>query len=430
VSRDPLGAASRVEPGPLSVECELLLLLSRVALGPALEARARELARAGPSWAAIAAMARAHGVYPLVHEHLSRGEIPGVAPAARAELADAQRRNAARNALFARELAGLLERFAAAGVSAIPLKGVALARSLYGDVSRRACSDLDVLVERGAVAEAFGLLHELGYERAEGEEPVSGDDLGLLLESNMEYGFAGPAPFRCPVELHWDIAWRWPGAETAARALWAESRPAAFGDAPARALSPEWDLLYLAVHAARHRFGALKWLVDLHERCGRGDIDGDRARETAARLGWGRVLSIALGACRALLGTALPAGLSAAPPPAWLPLFPASAPRTGMWRDAVYPARLFARPADKLRYLARVAFVPTLGERRSLRLPRALGFAHYGWRPVRLGGKGAARLTRLALHASARPLTPPAHPNKDRRLGHPGASQDVHRENA
>jgi hypothetical protein len=73
--------------------------------------------------------------------------------------------------------------------------------------------------------------------------------------------------------------------------------------------------------------------------------------------------------------------------PGWLDLFPATPDALDIWRGALYPARLFARPSEKVGYLARVLLVPTLAERRLIRLPASLRALYYPLRPLRLGGR-------------------------------------------
>ena len=72
------------------------------------------------------------------------------------------------------------------GTGVDPLKGVALAESLYGDPRLRMCSDLDVLVPRHMVREAFRLLLADGYERAN-PYPVALADVDFLVRNAMEY---------------------------------------------------------------------------------------------------------------------------------------------------------------------------------------------------------------------------------------------------
>jgi hypothetical protein len=308
----------------------------------------------------------------------------------------AYQRNAVRNTLLARELARLLDLFSTAGVPVMSLKGPALAESLYGDASLRMCSDLDVLVPRRAVGDAFKLLLANGYERAD-RYPVEVADVDFVVRNAMEYGFRPrPPAFPHLLELHWDIAWRWRGDAAMVEDLWAEARPDAVGGARVLALSAEWELLYLAVHAARHRWQGLKWLVDIHEVCARARFDWDRVTDKARRFGLEPALEVSLSACQALFGTPLPIAYSERPVPSWLPLFPTSAPHMGEWRQALLVRRMFRRPQDRLRYLARIALRPTLGELEFVRLPLGLRMLYYPLRLGRLAIASACAVSRVA----------------------------------
>ena len=381
---------------PRSREVELLLLLARGTVPAEIEAQARSMLRQDLAWDLVVRQAKMEGVVPLLVRHLSRLGFPGVPALARTALEDANQRNAARNTLLRRDLARLLELFKSAGVPAIPLKGVALAESLYGDASCRVCSDVDVLVPRDAVAEAFRCLLANGYERAD-RYPVSSADVDFLVRSAMEYSFRPRSTvFSYLLELHWDLAWRWRGDAAMVDDVWAEARPRGFWGVEAWALSPEWELLYLTVHAARHRWQGLKWLVDIHEVCSRAKFDWDTVTDKACRFRLERVLALTLSACQALFGTQLPAPYSGHRLPAWLPLFPLSAPQMGEWREVMLARRLFQRPRDRLRYLARIALHPTLGELEFVRLPIGLRALYYPLRLVRLAIASAWAVSGLA----------------------------------
>ncbi len=375
----------------------LLLLLARGTFESEVWHRAHDLVGQDVGWPRLCQLSEAHGVAPLVARNLARLGAAGVPDEARAALEAARRVNAARNLLAARVLRRVLASLAQAGVPVIPLKGVALSESLYGDATLRVSSDIDILVPRKDMARAFAVLVGLGYDRADMEPEVGAQNLNLLLASNIEYAFLPPELPRCPVELHWDIAWRWPRDAWAITDLWAEARPRPFGDVEAWALSPEWEILYLAVHAARHRWQGLKWLVDVHEICVRGEVNWAEARGKARRFGLDDVLRITVAACLALLETPIPADIAVGSLPRWLSLFPSAPGSLGIWREAVHPARLFARPSEKLLYLARVLLLPTLAERRLVRLPAALGMLYYPLRPLRLGGKWGLDLVRAGL---------------------------------
>ncbi len=371
----------------VSREDQVLLLLGRGTLTPEAQANAQRLLEQALSWPRILRDAEVHGVLPLLARNLERFGWAGVPSEVRAEVERASNLNAVRNRHLVRELVQVLRRFQEAGVTVIPLKGVALADSLYGDVTLRTCSDLDVLVPRHAVPQAIGLLLADGYQEAEADR-FEMANIDLLLNTAIAYAFARRRQtFPYLLELHWDLAWRWRRDTLATDLLWAEAHPTALWGVQAYALSPEWELLYLAVHAAHHRWQALKWLVDIHEACARGDIDWEKLSATATRLGWDEALRLTLGVCHTLFETPMPTAFRLQTLPPWLRLFPVPAAPGGLWQDALFATRLFPRPSEKLRYLVRLLLVPTLRERRLLRLPRSLGLLYYSLRPVRLGVK-------------------------------------------
>jgi hypothetical protein len=351
-----------------------LLLLARGRLGTEVEDRARCLLEHGLQWSGILRRAWEQDVFPLLYRNLRHLGFPAVPPAVQTELEAVYRINAFRNTLLAEELVRVLTLLHGAGILVIPLKGVALAEDLYGDLTLRCCVDIDVLVPRQMVAQSLRLLLASGY-RAEFTEQFFAD---LLLQKDIEYALEREEWGNSyMVELHWGILWGAP-----------------FDGVPAYTLSPEWQLLFLSAHVSRHQWRGLKWLVDIHELCSQGGIDWQKLGAKARRLGWEDMLRITLSACRNLFSTPIPEEFSLPRLPPWVKLFPAApAP---LWQSFLFPLRLLKRPSDKLRYLLRALLWPTLAERRLLRLPSSLDFLYYPLRPLRLGCKWGWRLVLTA----------------------------------
>src|SRR5574337_200854 len=246
---------------PFSREDELLLLLARGRLTPEVQGKALACLQEELSWSVILQQAQAHEVFPLLYRNLLTPGCPGVPADTRATLDRLYKTNAIRNLLLARELARLLQALSAAGIPVVPLKGVALTESLYGDLGLRPCADIDILVPRQMAPKAFDLLLTSGYAAAFTERFFA----DLLLRHDIEYALVRrESGFPYNLELHWCLLWG-PRLDAAAiEDLWAEARPHTFSGVPAYALSPEWELLFLAVHAVRHRWQQLKWIVDIH----------------------------------------------------------------------------------------------------------------------------------------------------------------------
>jgi hypothetical protein len=281
--------------------------------------------------------------------------------------------------LLVEELVRVLNLLSDAGIPAISLKGPALAQQLYGDPSLRTCGDLDILVPRSMVGRAVNLLRADGYK----SEFSSGFFANLLLRHDIEYALRrNDRGFELMVELHWGVLWGGKAEESVTDRLWADAYPTTVFGAPAYALSPEWQVLFLAAHAARHQWQGLKWLVDLHELYSAPKFDWDKLDRKAKQLGWQEILRISFLACHKLFETPIPAKYLVGELPSWVKLFPDRAAEH--LNGAFFATRLLRRPLDKLRYAARVLLVPTLAELRCVAFPEFLAFLYYPLRPLRL----------------------------------------------
>lgn len=373
----------------MTPEHELVLLLARGKLADRSRQQALRLLGAPLRWDLIVQRVAAEGVYPLFHRNLEHLGFPGVPQGAHEQLRVLSKSNALHSTLMSRELVRLLDWLGEAGIPTIPLKGVALAETLYGDKTLRASVDLDLLVPKAKAVSALQLLRSRGYA----SEFSSRFFERVLLRHDIEcaltreergYGYS--------VELHWGVLWGGPSEKRATDDIWKEARPVSVFGAPAHALSLEWQVLYLAAHAARHQWQGLKWLVDIHELCASNPIDWQRVRHKAGHLDWEELLRITLHVCHALFETPIPRELSSGAIPSWVKVFPETDPK-----KTLFATRL-VKPVDKLRHAARALLVPTMAEHRLWRLPSVLGFLYYPFRLLRLG----AKWSRLLLYPDAR----------------------------
>jgi hypothetical protein len=308
--------------------------------------------------------------------------------------------NAIRNDLLSQELVRLLARLGAAGVPVIPLKGIALAESLYGDPTLRTCADLDILVHPKDFTESLRLLQSSGYEARFGDPSFVrllaryGKDC-VLMREDTQSGY--------PLQVHCGLIWGGPTERRLLAEIWSDAAPQPFHAVPAYALSPEWEFLYLAVHAARHGLFPFKWLVDFDWLPVRGALDWKKVQEKARRLGWERAVQSYLAACAALLETPVPEPFAATMPPAPAGIRASAPGPLEIPLETLFSMRLLPTLSQRLQFLAIRLFVPTPMDCAFLRLPSPLFFLYYFLRPWRLTGAvagwtlqaGAARLRRL-----------------------------------
>jgi putative nucleotidyltransferase-like protein len=363
-------------------EDQLCLLLARGKLSPEAQESARELLASPLRWDFLLDRAQNHGLIPFFFRNLQTLGFPGVPDSVRTELKSAFQANALRNDVLARELAHVLGRLAEAGVPVIPLKGIPLADWLYGDPALRVCADIDILVPPSSVLGARRVILANGYSSPFPESFFlnhqfhTSADCSLLPRQSI-------VPYM--LEVHWKVLHHSSGDNEAMQDLWAEARPKSCLGAPAYALSPDWEFLYLTVHAASHKWQTLKWLLDIHELSITGLVNWQKLRENAGRLGVGPLVEITLGICSSLFATPVPPGFSPRPLPAGIHIFPVAAPAFEAqhgWR-IFYPS-LLKRPSDKLRWLAEMLFVARLADHRFFHLPARLSFLYYFLRPLRL----------------------------------------------
>jgi Uncharacterised nucleotidyltransferase len=366
-----------------NAEDSLCLLLARGQLTSDEQFRARELLSSPVDWSQVLEKAYVHEVYPLVYSNLRELGFSGVPDAIRTELKCAYLANAIRNQLLSQELAHLLRQLSGARIPAIPLKGVSLAQSLYGDPGNRVSTDIDLLVPPPGLDRAIEIIRAAGY-------PDAFDDpffRKLDLRYGRHYAFRRDH-IGCStnVELHWRLIQHSSQDQDAVAALWAEAQPTRCFGAPAHRLSPEWEFLYLAIHAADHGWQGLKWLLDLHHLSITRPPDWHRVKKKAEQFRIERVVRHTLIICSRLLGTPLPDGYKWDSLTTNRRLIPCQL-SSGASDPGFAHLELLDRPWDKLRCLTNVVFVPKPADREFVRLPGILSLLYYPLRALRLLGK-------------------------------------------
>jgi hypothetical protein len=311
-------------------------------------------------------------------------DFQGVPAATRAELSTAFRMNALRNTFLAGELGRVLQLLDGSGVRVIPLKGVTLAESLYGDSAFRVCSDIDILVPRSEALTTHRLLIGQGYTSPFGEDFFANHQLRAGAECPLTPEH--PA-FSYQLEVHWTLLQHSSEDEQAMQELWLEACPKEVLGVPAFALTPEWEFLYLAWHAAHHKWHTLKWLADIDELCATAQIDWQQVRDKTERFELDSVVGPTLTACAWLFGTPAPAGFPSRALPPGVHLFPTSLAPSEVWKAPLFSPRLLKRPSERLRWFAEMIFVARLSDNLFVPLPSALSFLYYVLRPLRLAGK-------------------------------------------
>lgn len=253
-------------------------------------------------WAPVPAEARRHGLTPYLFRKLRPREDFRPPVAVPEEILSALQRdylgNVSANLVRFHFLGNVLRSLGAAGVPAIVLKGGYLAEAVYGDVSLRVMSDLDLLVRRESLPAAAAVLQAAGFDT---------DEYCLEPPTDLqEFPFVHRKT-RAVIELHWEVFKPLYPFGFTPEVVWGGAVPAKIAGAEALALSPTDLLCHLAAHAAIHSFNTgLKTLVDAAEAIDRLSVDWARFADRARCLKSVRPVWVMLALSRRLLGAAVP----------------------------------------------------------------------------------------------------------------------------
>jgi hypothetical protein len=257
-------------------------------------------------WRQLLALARFHGMAPLVFWQLATDDLLSAIPAPiAAACKDEYLQTLINNRRMQTIFQEVVSALGAEGIRVMALKGLALARRYYGEVALRPMTDMDLLVRREDVLRATATLRRLGYRADNG----MGSPFGFYSFTSAVVAYARPGSLS--IEMHWELFGRHayrpslPAAE-----VWNRALVINIFDQSVRYLHPRDELWYLCVHAAiEHRLERLIWLVDIAELVDSlpADWDWQRFIEETRAAGVALPVAAALAYCCAHLRLSAPA---------------------------------------------------------------------------------------------------------------------------
>ncbi|MDZ4701330.1 MAG: nucleotidyltransferase family protein [Rhodothermales bacterium] len=297
----PRGAAGNAHPPAL----ELLLRAVRPASDAGNEAAIDALLASGRvDWDRLVALARGHGMIPLLYRALR----DRTGPAAPADTLAAIQQDFHRMSMLIHvqiiALRRVLGHLDARGIPAIVLKGLPLGRLAYGNPIWRKPGDIDLLIHPEHYQEVRLALAEMDYQ-----PDLTGDAAARELDWKKQMTFRG-AP--CDVDVHLGleqasflrIAYAAGADDDAIRA---RCRTVTIGGLDVRTLGPEDLVAFLCIHSAKHAWSHLFMIADLAAFVANNAIDWPVVAERTAALKADRYVAISLLLAHRLCGTELPA---------------------------------------------------------------------------------------------------------------------------
>lgn len=279
-------------------EGELLLCCARTHLDTTIRQRIQALVQQDIDWTYLIRTAGKNGVIQLLYRSLNATCPQAVPKTSLNQLRGFFSANARHNLLLTTELLKLLHLFKEHGIPAIPYKGPVLAASVYGKLSLRQFSDLDILVRERDFVKTGELLISQGYQlgqKFDWEESFVHSD--SKVEVDIHKGFT-PSYFPLPINFE---------------CLWQNLEPVSLLETTVVSFSPEDLLLVLCVQVAKDCWERQEQLEQLAKVCdiaellhARQALDWGRVMEQASQLGCVRILFFSLFLARDLLSAPLP----------------------------------------------------------------------------------------------------------------------------
>lgn len=199
-----------------------------------------------------------HQVVSLLDRHRGRLALP---PGAAAALNATSMQRAAAVEILATELSTALDALDRAGVRALALKGLALARQAHGDIAARGAGDLDLLVAPADVERAHAALTAASWS-PDPVFPQPGPSWAWrhMRRTGYEVTLFGQAS---AIDLHWHLSPS-PGTFPSFETLWERRSLVRVRDRDVPTLAPYDALAHSAGHAAKDEWAWMRSLVDVH----------------------------------------------------------------------------------------------------------------------------------------------------------------------
>ena len=295
-------------PARARSELRMLFCVARANLTTADAATLTGLLQTDLDWNYLLQAAARHGVWPLLHHHLTSLSSDFVPDNVRQTLREAMDGHITHVQKHVGILHQLLNAFRAAGLDVIPYKGPVLGARLFGSPAMRQFSDLDLLVRRAEAQPAGACLHAQGFRPSLAAPP----SWASWFERNRhEYSFHHPA-LDCYVELHWGAWQRFIAMPVDIQPFWEHRETVLLDGKPVSSLAMEDLLFFLSLHGTKHQWVRLAWLADIAEIIrSTPALDWPRVQKLAAQSRSTRFLHIGLWLAQHLLAAPVPPAVAA-----------------------------------------------------------------------------------------------------------------------
>lgn len=306
-SSPALQASVPTQPGARP-EYELLTLCSRTHVSELQAERIELLLEQGDiHWGYLVAVAGYHGVQPLLYNTLRRSDATLLSEEHMRGLQDKVGARIAHSLILVQLLGQLAEVFGREQLRVLPVKGPALALTVYDGIAQRPFVDLDLVIR----PDDFGRLEATLLAKGFGSRAMGRFQKASYLFIHRQFTFWGRMKNLGHAAVHLDVhtAIMPPGYSYSEHfdALWERARPLQIAGQEVKTLEPEDQLLVLCYHGFKNRWDRLKYLCDVAELV-RRDLEWDTVLRRAQAMHSRRVVGLGLYLAAEVLDASLPPG--------------------------------------------------------------------------------------------------------------------------
>ncbi|MFM7408398.1 MAG: nucleotidyltransferase family protein [Cuspidothrix sp.] len=392
-----------------SIEIQMLLWCCRTKIELETLNQIQALLSKNINWAKLIEIAQKQRVLPLLYYSLSRHFSEVVPKTILSKLRLDFLSQTRRSLLLSGELVRLINLFASEKISVIPFKGPVLSASVYGNLSLRQFSDLDILVHPQDVEKAKNLFLSQGYNMKIERIEVTEEQKAKFVASQSIYKLVRETayPFVHPetelvVELHWGVMPNYFAFPIDSELLWQDLESVTIADHSVPNLSPENTLLMLAGHGTKDCWENLARICDIAELIrSHPQLNWNKLIDIARIKGGLRLLFLALTLAQNILGTTLPeevcqqiqadSKVSLLEVEVRQNLFQKTEQSYQDGSVTRFHLNVRERLQDKIVYFWRLLTIPTTSDWLVLPLSEFPVFIYYLLRPIRLLGEQILR---------------------------------------
>ncbi len=379
---------------PNNPEIDLLLCCARTRITPDTTEHIHSLVQQDIDWEYLLKTSLHHKVMPLLYQSLKKTCPEEVPEEVLTQLQSYYLSNAKRNLFLTGRLLEILNLFNHNNILAIPFKGPVLAEFIYGDITLRQFSDLDILIHPNDALKARNVLMANNYQP---EFKLDDKQFRIYLKTKEAFTFICNEK-NVFIDLHCGLKAGNSSFSIHPNIFDNHLKPVVIEGHKVKSLPVEEMLLYLCIHGALHCWSSLGWISCVAELIrSNPNLNYERLIRMVGRAKYERIFSLGLFLAQDLLGAEPPQSineyLSIDPKIESLAtevcrnLFPNNGTSSNIEisdKFSFFHIKVRNRFSEKIRYIIRMAMYPTKVDWRRFPLPASISFLLYLLRPIRL----------------------------------------------